>query len=72
LYKINDIFNSRLDAITFYKSVYDFTIKFRVLRTDIYLEEEEDKFKVSGEVNLISKSAGVSEVDIINHIKNSI
>lgn len=71
MYKIHEIFDDRLSAIAFYKSIYDFTIKFKVLKTEIYLKEG-DKFVVEGEVFLIGNPPGITEASIINHIKNNI
>lgn len=72
LYNIEEVFNTRLGAIRFYRSIYLFTNKFKVLKMDLFLEEEEDKFKVLGNVLLMKDYKGLTEVDIINHIKKSI
>jgi hypothetical protein len=68
-YNIQEYFNSRLDAIKFYHSIYLFTIKFKIITLDIYLDKEDDKYKVFGGVSIIGDYKGVTEANIINHIK---
>lgn len=72
LYEISEVFNTRLEAVTFYHSIYEYTIKFKVINLDIILVQDYEQYRVFGKVSIMGDLNGVTESNIINHIKNYI
>lgn len=71
-YNVLEVFDTRLKAISFYHSIYEYTIKFRIITMQIFLKQTNLGFTVYGSVSLVGNLPGITEMNIINHIKNNI